>query len=165
MVFSTASGKNQEMLRVMGAVPIDYQKEDFAGVIRKKAGKLDAIFDPVGGSYLKRSLKLLKKGGSYENYGFHADISKGFPALLKLMAKFFFYKLTNPSKNMEVFQLRDNEPRVYMTELDELFELYLQEKIDPVVSELFPLERAAEAHRALEQGKRQGKILIACNAG
>jgi D-arabinose 1-dehydrogenase-like Zn-dependent alcohol dehydrogenase len=47
-------------------------------------------------------------------------------------------------------------------ELEELVRFVVRKKIRPVVDPLVPLERAREAHRKMEAGEHQGKILLDC---
>ena len=59
-VATTASGKNAELVRSLGAdVVVDYTKEDFAEVL----SGYDVVFDSRGGENLEKSLTVLKPGG------------------------------------------------------------------------------------------------------
>lgn len=59
-VIATASGKNKEYVRSLGADKvIDYRTESFEEI----ASEVDLILDTVGGSVLEKSYGILKKGG------------------------------------------------------------------------------------------------------
>ncbi|MEI9896176.1 MAG: zinc-binding dehydrogenase [Chthoniobacter sp.] len=59
-VFTTASARNSEFLEQLGASHvIDYQTERFEDHV----GKVDVVFDAVGGETLRRSWDVLKPGG------------------------------------------------------------------------------------------------------
>src|SRR5882757_5597962 len=59
-VFATASTKNQELLRELGADEIiDYSTQRFEDVARN----IDIVLDPIGGDTQERSWQVLKKGG------------------------------------------------------------------------------------------------------
>src|SRR6266576_1825153 len=59
-VIATASKKNQELLRELGAdETIDYTRQRFEDV----AHKIDIVLDPIGGDTQERSWQVLKKGG------------------------------------------------------------------------------------------------------
>ena len=59
-VATTASGKNAELVRGLGAdVVADYTKEDFAEVL----SGYDVVLDSLGGENLEKSLTVLKPGG------------------------------------------------------------------------------------------------------
>ncbi|APX71474.1 NADP-dependent oxidoreductase [Companilactobacillus allii] len=59
-VYTTASAKNEEFLKSLGAERvIDYHDTDFS----KELNDLDAVFDTVGGDTLAKSYSVLKQGG------------------------------------------------------------------------------------------------------
>ena len=59
-VATTASGKNAELVRSLGAdIVVDYRKEDFADVL----SGYDVVLDSLGGQNLEKSLTVLKPGG------------------------------------------------------------------------------------------------------
>src|SRR6185437_11185102 len=59
-VFATASTKNQDLLRKLGAdEPIDYTQQRFEEIARK----IDVVLDTIGGETQERSWQVLKKGG------------------------------------------------------------------------------------------------------
>lgn len=45
-------------------------------------------------------------------------------------------------------------------ELEDLFRLYADGKIKPVISKTFPLEQAAEAHQYMQDRKNIGKVIL-----
>lgn len=160
-VYSTASKTNLDMIQKMGAIGIDYQNTDFVDVIKNDGpGKVDGVFDPIGKDYLKRSLRALKKGGSYIGYGFQKDLNAGFPGVLKSMLRFFARKMITFNKKLFFHILNEVEPKDQLTNLETLFTLYTEGKIDPIISEVFAIDDAVKAHYNLEVGKRRGKILI-----
>ncbi len=160
-VLSTASERNLAFLDELGASPIDYRKDDFAAMAAS-AGGVDAVFDPIGGEYLTRSLRVLKSGGCYVAYGFQGDWRSGIWGISKSMARFGLAKLANRGKRLTVFQLRDRRPAELRETLSELFRLYAERRIAPMISEVVPFDEARRAHGDLERGHRRGKILLAC---
>jgi NADPH:quinone reductase-like Zn-dependent oxidoreductase len=59
-VIATASERNQELVRELGADEvIDYRKERF----EDRVGKVDVVFDTAGGETLQRSWNVLNEGG------------------------------------------------------------------------------------------------------
>ena len=45
-------------------------------------------------------------------------------------------------------------------ELDDIFRLYADGKIKPVISKTFTLEQAADAHRYIQDRKNIGKVIL-----
>lgn len=59
-VIGTASGRNEEFVKSLGADEfIDYTKQDFADVVKET----DVVFDTVGGDTLERAFQTVKNGG------------------------------------------------------------------------------------------------------
>lgn len=58
-VFATASTRNQEFVRSLGATPIDYTKQSPADVVQD----VDLVFDTVGVASAEAALPCLKEGG------------------------------------------------------------------------------------------------------
>ena len=82
-VIATASGKNEEFVRSLGADEfVDYTREKF----EEKVSEVDVVCDTVGGDTLDRSFKTVRRGGCLvttvlppsaekaENYGIRASM-------------------------------------------------------------------------------------------
>jgi NADPH:quinone reductase-like Zn-dependent oxidoreductase len=68
-LYGIASKNKHQILTDYGATPIDYRTQDFVEVIRQaEPDGLDAVFDGIGGDYIKRSFSLLRRGGAYVGY-------------------------------------------------------------------------------------------------
>ena len=77
--YGLASRRKHHVLAQYGATPIDYRSEDFVAVIRKaEPGGLDAVFDGIGGSYIRRSLSLLRRGGTFVGYANPGSLARTF---------------------------------------------------------------------------------------
>jgi NADPH:quinone reductase len=142
-VIAVASGRHHELLAELGAdACVDYTVEDVGEAVRRIAGgEVDAVADFVGGEALASSLPLLRdRGRAAEIVEMAGDLE-----LLIDRNQDFHGVLFNPA---------DPEPLLAVAaELD-------AGTLRPVVSEVLPLEQAAEAHRMLEAGHRQGKLVL-----
>ncbi|MFC7537950.1 NADPH:quinone oxidoreductase family protein [Sphingomonas sp. GCM10030256] len=112
----------------------------------------DVIFDPVGGDYAEPALRSIAWEGRYLVVGFPAGIPK-LPLNLTLL------------KSCDVcgvfwgaFAMRD--PKANAAHVAELFRLWDEGKIAPVVSATYPLERAGEAIAALASRQVIGKLVV-----
>lgn len=112
----------------------------------------DVIFDPVGGDYAEPALRAIAWEGRYLVVGFPAGIPK-LPLNLTLL------------KSCDVcgvfwgaFAMRD--PKANAAHVADLFRLWDEGKIAPVVSAIYPLERAGEAIAALADRQVIGKLVV-----
>jgi len=139
-VITTASGKNHDYVKDLGADEvIDYSKEDFVSVLRKRHPEgIDAVFDTVGGEVQKKSAEVLKKGGRLTS-------------LLALDKKYLEGMGVIPGY---VFVRPDAQ------QLSELGRLAESGKLRVLITQVLPLEEAAEAHRLLERGHGRGKLVL-----
>jgi NADPH:quinone reductase len=64
-MYGIASNSKHHILTEYGVTPIDYRTQDFVELIRKaEPDGLDAVFDGIGGNYIKRGFSLLRRGGT-----------------------------------------------------------------------------------------------------
>lgn len=132
-VIGTASEANHDFVRSLGGEPVTYG-EGLAERVRGLAPEgVDAVFDTIGGDTLKVSAQLLAPEGRL------ASIADG--EVVGYGGVYFFVR-------------PDAE------DLTRLAELAEQGVVSVHVSETFPLERAADAHRLSEQGRTRGKIVV-----
>ena len=57
-------------------------------------------------------------------------------------------------------ELREQHPDWFRADLAGLFEMALEQNIDPQIWKRMPLAEAAEAHRHIESGDVRGKIVL-----
>ncbi len=132
-VIGTASERNHDFVRGLGGEPVSYGA-DMAERVRQLApGGVDAVFDSVGGDALRASVNLLAPEGRLASI---AD-----PEVTSLGGRYWFVR---------------PDPQ----DLQHLSDLADQGVVTVHVSETFPLERAADAHRLNEEGRTRGKIVV-----
>ena len=138
-VITTASRSKQEFVEGLGADEvIDYTAVDFAEAIRD----VDVVLDTVGGQTVERSLGVLRPGGHLLT-----AVEDDDP---KLAAK-----CEDAGMRFSGIVV-DPDP----VGLRGLVELVDQGKLTVHVQETFPFERVVDAHRALERGHLQGKLVL-----
>ena len=168
-MYGTARKSKHNLIKSLGAIPIDYQSEDFVERIKTYNGSgIDAVFDCIGGDYFKRSFASLKPGGILVAYGFQqAVMTNG--NMLDIVLGFIKIKLWNilPNKKAATFyaisSLRKKQPDWFKEDLTALFGLLQQGKIKPVIAKKMPLSNAVEAHKLLDQSSVEGKIILIVN--
>lgn len=112
----------------------------------------DIVYDIVGGDYSEPALRAIAWEGRHLVIGFPAGIAK-MPLNLTLL------------KSCDIrgvfwgaFTMR--EPRKNEGNIAELFRLWKEGKISPLISETYPLERAHEAIAKLENRGAIGKLVV-----
>ena len=175
-IFGTASPGKHEAIRAQGvAHAIDYRSQDFeAEVMRITNGEgVDLIMDALGPTSFRKDYRLLRSGGRLVMYGLSENSDNGvrnIPATLKSLAKMplatmpWWKSLMVMNENKGVFGLNmlswwDREGN-----LDRVTEPLMADleagRLEPVVAEAFPFERAGEAHEFIAQRRNVGKVVL-----
>jgi synaptic vesicle membrane protein VAT-1 len=171
VIFGTAGPAKQEYLRKIGVDhAIDYEKNDFVEVVQKYAPEgLEMVLDPIGGKSFSRSFECLGPVGRLVVYGFSAGASSdGKRSLLQLARAYLetprFHPLKLMEKNAAVIGVNLGRVRsrgaLLRKELEQIFRLYADGKIKPVISKTFLLEQAADAHQYVHDRKNIGKVIL-----
>jgi NADPH2:quinone reductase len=133
-------------VRSLGAqVAIDYSQPDWSDRLGEP---VDVVFDGVGGEIGRSAFGLLRRGGRFVAFGMasgaFSDISADEAA----------------ARGVEVRRGMQATP----AELRELSRTALAEaahgRLRPLIGQTFPLERAADAHAAMERRETLGKTLL-----
>ncbi|KUO42298.1 MAG: oxidoreductase [Candidatus Hadarchaeum yellowstonense] len=166
-MYGMASKPKHELIKRLGATPIDYKSEDFVERIYSLTGDgVDAVFDPIGGDNFKRSLRALRRGGKLVAYGFYnAVLGKGGSIPLDFIRLKLWNILPNGRSTTfySIGALRQKQPGWFSEDLAKLFDLLAQGKIKPVIARRMPLAEARRAHELIERGEVQGKIVLTVN--
>jgi NADPH:quinone reductase-like Zn-dependent oxidoreductase len=135
-VTATASAKNLKLVAELGADEVtDYR----ASRSEDRSGKVDVVFDTVGGDTLDRSWSILKAGGRL------VTIVSGLPDSAEQRVKDAFF-IVEPSQNqlLEVARLLDSGT------------------LKTYVNAVVPFEEASDAYSGAVRGKLgYGKVVIA----
>ena len=166
-IYGTASKENHEFIQKHGAIPIDYHHEDFVEIIKQaEPNGIDAVFDPIGGGYFPRSLKVLKKRGTLVGFGYQSSASGngGNVILDYLKVKLWNLLPTKPSATFYIISAWHKDHHDWFKEdLGELFKLLSENKIKPEIGKIMHFTEAAKAHQLIEEAKLKGKIVLTVN--
>ncbi len=158
-MYGTASAGKHAIVREFGAIPIDYQHENFVKrVLALTKDGVDVVLDPIGGANLPRSRATLRKGGMLVIYGASAAIEAGLSGVLATLARFSLYKLSADGRSYRFYGIHD-QPSI-QADLRRLFGLLSEKKLRPVVGARRPLAEAAKAHQMLDSASVIGKIVL-----
>ena len=168
-VWGTARGVHADLLRGLGATPIDYQREDFTRVV---PDGFDVVFDGVGQGGYSRSLSALRRGGLVCVYGYTASVGpeRGSLGIVTWLARQYFQYLRKwwpQGKHLRIYSInamRARHPAWFQEDLEQLFALLATGAIHPRVAERISFDEVPEAHRRLEQGGLDGKLVLCPDA-
>ncbi len=141
-VHAVNSARNIDLAKSLGATRVfDYQTEDFSSC----GEEYDIIFDTVGKSPFRKSLRSLKRDGRYLRA---VHTSPG--AVLAGI----WTGLTSRKKVIGGVAHEKPEDLLYLK--------YLMENHDirPVIDRTYPLEEMVEAHRYVEKRHKRGNVVI-----
>jgi NADPH:quinone reductase-like Zn-dependent oxidoreductase len=146
-VFATSAPEKAERTRALGAEQVfDHYSVDFSKEVRRLTdGRgADIVVEHVGEATWDRSVRALATGGRLVTCG----ATSGFAASLDLR-HLFARQLSLLGCYMGRF-----------AELDSAAQLLFDGRVTPVIDEVFPLERAADAQRRLENKGQFGKVVL-----
>lgn len=151
------SSSNEKLARVkdLGLQHgINYKQHDYEETVKNltHGEGVDAVFEMLGGEHTAKSLRCLRDFGRVIQYG----TATGKPPQLDLRAMY--------AKSASVQGLW----LTYLSQKQEIIEPAWQRlsawiadgKLTPQIGRVFPLERAAEAYKLLQDGKNYGKVIL-----
>jgi NADPH2:quinone reductase len=178
-MYGTCSAQAAEVVKRLGATPIDYRNADFVEEIHRLASDgVDAAFDGIGGDNLWRSREAIRQGGRVVVYGFQAKLRGGrMPSGTPngrhpiresaTLGRYILRNLLLPGrKSMVPYSIQwlmRLKPEWFRCDLLTLFDLLQHKKIKPLIAQRLPLSQARYAHELLGGGGVIGKIVLMPN--
>jgi len=161
-MWGTARAEHADLVRELGATPIDYQKEDFTKVL---PDGFDVIFDGIGEDRFRRSRSALRPRGTLVAFGYQAgaQAKRGMVTVLSWIGRLYLWRWLPGRKRAFFYSInimRALHPSWFKHDLGQLFELLASGAIHPRVAERIPFEAIADAHRRIEEGGLQGKLVL-----
>lgn len=144
-----------DQCRQLGAdILINYREQDFVAEIKEQAGGADVILDSIGAKYLDSNINALATGGRLAIIGMQGGV-KGELNIGKLLGK---------RASVAAAGLRgrpvEEKGAIVRAVREQLWPLVEGGSVQPVVAEVMPLAKAADAHRALDSSSIFGKVLL-----
>jgi NADPH:quinone reductase len=165
-MWGTARGEHAALVRELGATPIDYQREDFTHVLQDG---FDVVFDGVGEKGFRRSFAALKPGGLLCAYGYSASVEgrQSLPSVMLGLVRVYLERQALSwmpgGKHVYVYSInamRARHPDWFKEDLERLFSLLAAGAIRPRIAERITFEEVVDAHRRLEAGGLDGKLVL-----
>jgi NADPH2:quinone reductase len=133
---------------------INYKQHDYEEVVKNltHGEGVDAVFEMLGGEHTAKSLRCLRDFGRVIQYG----TATGKQPKLDLRAMYAKSAsvqglwLTYLSQKAEIMEPAWKQVSAWIA----------QGKLTPQIGQVFPLERAVEAYKLLEDGKNYGKVVL-----
>ncbi|MFI0357013.1 zinc-binding dehydrogenase [Actinomadura sp. 9N407] len=153
VVGAARGGRKLELARELGAeVAVDYSGTDWAGEVLKATGGAgaDVVFDGVGGEIGRAAFEVTAAGGRFSVHGASSgEVTEIEPA-------------EAGRRGVEVIgieQLFGFGPRMGEW-AGKVMADAVSGRVRPIIGQTFPLERAADAHAAIENRGALGKTLL-----
>ncbi|MES2647817.1 MAG: zinc-binding dehydrogenase [Bacteroidota bacterium] len=169
-IFATAGNPQKiAFLEQLGVHhPISYRTQDFQREIETitNGSGLDVVFDAVGGSSVKKGIKLLAAGGRLVCYGASVMTDKNVFGRIKAGLSFGFYHpamLMMPSKSIigiNMLKVGDSNPGMMQRCLESVIQLTNEGVFVPRPAQIFPVKEIATAHTMLENRQTIGKVAL-----
>jgi NADPH:quinone reductase-like Zn-dependent oxidoreductase len=170
-VIGTAAPRHHDALRALGVGPIDYNAPDLAQRIRALAPEgVNAAFDHLGLDSVRKSYRLLARGGSLIAYG-NAALLNGTQSMvavfMALLSQLTWWNLLPNSHYAGFYNFWGGSritPNAFRTRLREdltsLLNLLSKGAITPSIAARFPLTDAGAAMVLAESRTVFGKVVL-----
>ena len=153
VVAAAGGGRKQEFVRDLGATKaVDYSQPDWAERVRAETGGVDLAFDGVGGAIGLAAFELVRDGGRFSAFG---------------MASGAFVRIPQGEaerRGITVIRGAPITPEDSRALQRQALADAVAGRLRPVIGQRFPLERAADAHAAIEARVTIGKTLLVVRA-
>jgi NADPH2:quinone reductase len=133
---------------------INYKRHDYQEVVMNltRGEGVDAVFDMLGGEHTAKSLRCLRDFGRVIQYG----TASGKQPQLDVRA---LYAKSASVQGLWLTYLA--QKREIMEPAWQRLSAWISEgKLTPQIGQVFPLDRAVEAYKLLEEGKNYGKVVL-----
>ena len=165
-LWGTARREHAALVRELGATPIDYRNEDFTRVL---PSGFDVVFDGIGEDRYRRSFASLKRGGLVCAYGYTASVQPGrhLGTILMWGIREYVWRqlrsLLPGGKRLYLYSInamRVRHPAWFLEDLNRLFDMLASGAIRPRVAGRISFDQVTDAHRRLEAGGLDGKLVL-----
>jgi NADPH2:quinone reductase len=164
-VWGSARARHAGTVRDSGATWVDSEQSDYATLV---SGGFDAVFDGIGEQGFSRAWRAVGAHGHLSTFGISAAIQGDIPfARVGLwFAKLWAWNHLAGDRSTSFYSIttmRRKHPEWFRADLAELLKLAGDGAIRPRVGDRVGFEQVAEAHRRLERGGCEGKIVLLPN--
>jgi|TARA_R110000772_G_scaffold210433_1_gene321124 NADPH2:quinone reductase len=134
---------------------INYSEASLKDTLKELTGGkgVDVVYDPVGGDYSEPALRSMAWNGRYLVIGFASGPIPSIPLNLTLL---------KGCSIVGVFwgRFMAEEPAVNLQNIHDLWALFAEGKLKPVVTDLFALEDYEAAYACMMERRARGKVIL-----
>jgi synaptic vesicle membrane protein VAT-1 len=159
-VYGTASARNHDGLRKLGAHPFVYTDKNWMTAM-KEMGGADAVLDPLGFDSWNESFSILAKNGILVGYGGNGgnfDEKNKDRSVIGPTLRLLSRNLCPNSRTSFYYITRDDKH--YIEDTQTLLQLLADGEIQPLVKGVFDLDNIQEAHKAWSKAPGMGSSVI-----
>ncbi len=157
-ILVTASPHKLERVEALGAHrAIDYTSQEFAAAVGELTDGqgADLILDHIGAKYLAGNMKALALGGSLIIIGVMGGIKAELNLVRMMVKRQRIIGSVLRSRPVE------EKARIVAEFTQAVMPRLADRTIEPLIHEVFPLDKVSEAHETMEQSRHFGKIVLA----
>lgn len=168
-VYATGSFRNKSFIESLGAYFFDYSETNLHDkILLMEPDGLDAVLLHFSGDLLLQARKITKKDGIVVNFAFttHKVGWEKFDTLfgalnvkLRQSIPWIYPRSAICSVPAEISKNHD----WYRKTLEEALEFVSNEHIRIDTGHIYPLHKASEAHRIIENNENNGKMILTCD--
>lgn len=156
---ATTAGSDEKCtfcLSLGAEIAVNYRTRDWEAELAKwsEPHGIDAILDMVGGDYFPRHIHLLATGGRLV----HIATSHGNQVMIDLRTV-MMKRLLVTGSTLRSRSVKEKSSLARSVE-QEVWPLFANGQLRPIIDRVFSLEQAAEAHKWMEMGTHTGKIIL-----
>lgn len=156
VIAAASSEAKLAVAKAAGAdVLVNYSEGSLKDKLKEITGGqgVDVIYDPVGGDLFEEAFRSIAWNGRMLVVGFASGTIPSLPANLTLL---------KGASLVGVFwgSFAQRQPQDNATNFQQLFQWFAEGRIKPLVSQTYPLEKAADAINHLGQRKAVGKVVV-----
>jgi len=137
-------------------VAIDYRAGDFAPAVREATGGagVNVVLDSIGASYLTSNLECLAPGGRLVLIGLMGGVTSEINLAALMLKRLHVIGSTLRARPL------DEKAEIVRAFLDRFGDALRAGRLRPPIDRVLPLERAADAHRAVQASEHFGKVVL-----
>ncbi len=156
VIAAASSDEKLELCRQLGAdAVVNYSDVSLRDAVKELTGGrgVDVVYDPVGGDFAEPAVRSMAWNGRYLVIGFASGPIPKIPLNLPLL---------KGCSIVGVFwgRFTEEEPELHQQNILEIREFFDSGRLNPVVTDLFPLEQYEEAYRCMMERRARGKVIL-----